>query len=578
MNTPPDNIERPVRHAYVQCLQLLDELGVGALIIDNQRRIAAMNLNAQSLMGVREDEALGKACREVFCGVPCLSSCLFRDAGPDDAAGRAQGFWDEYDEAQLVRRMALPVYDEHGAIAGCLTVLQDQKPIADLIARIHHEERSLKIILDHLDTGIFTVNLDGYITFFNREAEKLSGYNRQEVLGKPCSIVFRDEAAQGLCRLNETITSGLPRSTQRGRLITRDGDLLPIRAHFMGLRNEKRTIVGGLITFQDLTLVRQLHQAISDRYTFKDMIGRSPAMQRVFEMARIVAATEATVLIEAPTGCGKDLLAKAIHWASPRAEKPFVKVNCAAIPENLLESEMFGYVKGAFTGAETNKPGRFREAHGGSLFLDEVGDLSLALQAKLLRVIEDREFYPLGGRQTVKVDVRLIAATNRGLASLVNQRLFREDLYYRLNVFRIELPALKERRVDLPLLIQHIFRRLVAVRDRQPLGIAPETMKVLLNYCYPGNIRELENILEHALIVCRDDYLQPQDLPDYLRRQFGGGRRPAAPVPLPAVPAPGHQRLLLALEQCGGNRTQAARLLGIHRSTLWRQLQRLAPV
>ncbi|MBT8358891.1 MAG: sigma 54-interacting transcriptional regulator, partial [Deltaproteobacteria bacterium] len=284
---------------------------------------------------------------------------------------------------------------------------------------------------------------------------------------------------------------------------------------------------------------------------------------------------DTTLLIEGATGTGKDLLAKVIHNSSKRSYHPFIKVNCAALPDNLLESEMFGYVKGAFTGADRDKPGRFNEADGGTIFLDEIGDLPLTLQAKLLRVLEDKEFYPLGSRHTKKVDVRIISATNRGLDKLVEKRLFREDLFYRLNVFRIELPALKHRWDDLPILIRHILRRLCTARDNRRVEISERAMKVLLNFDYPGNVRELENILEHALIICQNDVIDTQHLPDYLRNIHATHpeNTPIDPVSRNTPKNIELDKILRVLSQCNGNKTKAARILGMNRTTLWRKMK-----
>ena len=465
------NFEHPGNNVSCdQWLHILDELNIGAFMVDVERHVAAMNFCAQALIGQKDAEAIGKDCREVFVGVPCLAQCPFKAPGSVVTDEPFIEIQDEQQATHLVTRMASPVFSPDHKVVGCMTILQDHSPIADLIDRIHYEERSLKIILDNLDIGIFTIDKGGRITFFNTAAEKISGFKRREILGEPCSVIFGGTDAREVCSMQDTIVNGQSRSSREGKMMTRDGVPIPIRANFMSLRNEKGTIVGGLTTFHDLTLVQQLKQAMRDRYTFHDMIGRSPAMQKIFEMINVVAATDATILIEGATGTGKDLLAKVIHSASRRFDKPFVKVNCAAIPDNLLESEMFGYVKGAFTGAERDKTGRFQEADGGTIFLDEIGDLPLALQAKLLRVLEDKEFYRLGSRHTVKVNVRIISASNRNLESLVAKRLFREDLYYRLNVFRIELPELSDRRVDLPILIGHILRRLSAARGTPAAG------------------------------------------------------------------------------------------------------------
>jgi PAS domain S-box-containing protein len=535
-----------------------------------------MNFSAQVLIGLKDTEAIGKDCREVFVGVPCLANCPFKGAGDPTTDEPIIQIQNDDETTRLVTRMATPVFTPDHQIVGCMTILQDHSPIADLVDRIHYEERSLKIILDNLNVGIFTVDRSGHITFFNTAAEKTSGYNRREVLGEPCTVIFEADDAQEVCLLKETIVDGLSRGSRRGKMTTRDGVTIPIRANYMALRNEKGTIVGGLMTFHDLTLVHQLDQAMRDRYTYHDMIGKSPAMQKIFEMINVIAATDATILIEGSTGTGKDLLAKVIHSASRRADKTLVKVNCAAIPDNLLESEMFGYVQGAFTGAERDKPGRFQEADGGSIFLDEIGDLPLPLQAKLLRVLEDKEFYRLGSRHTVKVNVRIIAASNRNLAELVDKQLFREDLYYRLNVFRIELPELKDRRVDLPLLIGHILRRLCAGRDIRSPEISEKVMELLLNYHYPGNVRELENILEHALIICQEDTIQPTHLPEYLQA------RPAARKAMPTATAEQgfapenteRDKLLATLQQYNWHRSQSARALGMDRTTLWRKMKK----
>jgi PAS domain S-box-containing protein len=559
-----------------QWLQILDELNVGAFTVDNQRRVSSMNLNAQALIGMRDTEAIGKDCREVFVGVPCLAHCPFKGSVVSDTEEPVIQLKDEDKHLHLVTRMAVSVYDLNHSVAGCLTILQDHSPIAELIDRIHYEERSLKIILDNLDIGIFTVDRSGHITFFNTAAEKISGFNRRDILGEPCTIIFEADDAQEVCLLRETIVDGMSRGSRRGKMNTRDGVTIPIRANYMALRNEKGTVVGGLTTFHDLTLVHQLDQAMRDRYTYHDMIGKSPVMQKIFEMVNVVAATDATILIEGSTGAGKDLLAKVIHSASRRPDKPFVKVNCAAIPDNLLESEMFGYVKGAFTGAERDKTGRFQEADGGTIFLDEIGDLPLPLQAKLLRVLEDKEFYLLGSRHTVKVDVRIISASNRNLENLVAKRLFREDLYYRLNVFRIELPELRDRRVDLPILIGHILRRLSAANGSRLPEVSEKVMEILLNYNYPGNVRELENILEHALIICQEDTIQLTHLPEYLQAR-PGARQAISLTAAESASAPENgerAELVTALQQFSWHRQKTARALGVDRTTLWRKMKK----
>ncbi|MCU0596666.1 MAG: sigma 54-interacting transcriptional regulator, partial [Desulfobacterota bacterium] len=403
--------------------------------------------------------------------------------------------------------------------------------------------------------------------------EKISGFKREEIIGKPCSLLLGEGASDGTAFLKQAVEDGKARSNKKGLLTTKDRRGIPIRGNYMALRNEGGRVIGGLATIQDLSLLDQLQRAITSRYAFADMIGKDPSIQKVFEIVPVIAESDATLLIEGPTGTGKDLLAKVIHNASRRTHKPMVKVNCAALPDTLLESEMFGYVKGAFTGADRDKPGRFQEAEGGTIFLDEIGDLPLSLQAKLLRVLEDKEFYPLGSRKTTKVDVRIIAATNRVLEGMVEAKRFREDLFYRLNVIRLELPPLKERRADIPLLIEHILRQLSSAKERKASRISEEAMAILLNYDFPGNVRELENVLEHALIICQEEAIEPKHLPLFLRKAMpaAGSRAEAGrPENLPSE----KERLLQALEKHHWHRGEAARALQMDRTTLWRKMKR----
>ncbi|MCG6895201.1 MAG: sigma 54-interacting transcriptional regulator [Desulfobacteraceae bacterium] len=564
------------KRTFIECehwLDVLEELNIGAFIVDFNRKVRAMNYSAQALMGFSESEVVGTDCREVFWGVPCLVECLVRGDDHSDEAEPDVALSDEADNKYLVTRMATPIFDHNHQMIGCLTILQDHSPIADLIQRVQYDERSMKIVLDNLNVGIFTVNRGGLITFFNKAAETILGYRRDQLLGEPCETLFESDAPADLSLLREAMSDGNARSAAVGRMLTIDGITIPVRSKYLALKNEKERIVGGLVTFHDLTLIHRLTQAVRNQYTFHDMIGKSPAMQNLFETVRVVAGTDATVLIEGETGTGKDLLAKVMHSASPRAEKPIVKVNCAAIPANLLESELFGYVRGAFTGADRDKPGHFQLAHEGTIFLDEIGDLPVALQAKLLRVLEDREFFPLGSRTTQHVDVRIISATNRGLKHLVEQGEFREDLYYRLNVMTIAMPPLRDRREDLPLLISHLVRKLSPPRENPPPGISEEVMGVLLNYDYPGNVRELENILGHALILCRDDVVKIEHLPDFLRK-WGTRREPGTADPYHANVSE-RQTILRMLQRCNGNRGQTAKELGIDRTTLWRKMKKL---
>ncbi|SLM28072.1 Sigma-54 dependent transcriptional regulator (PAS domain protein) [Desulfamplus magnetovallimortis] len=584
---------------YHQWLKILDHLNIAVLLIDSQRRVQKVNASAVNLIGLGLHEIENQDCQEIFCGIPCFSVCPFQENGETDIRDMDIEFLDEANEKHRVTRVGAPLLDNDGIVRGCMTILQDHSPYSDLLNRIHYEEQSLKIILDSLNIGIFTVNRSGLMTFFNRAAEKISGFNRMKLLGRKYTTIFGEtgdgEKSENTFRF--ALESGTTATALKGTLSSSEGEKIPVNADYIPLLNDHGKIIGGLAALQDMTLAYQLDQVISDKYSFHHMIGRAPVMQRIFELVRVVARTEATILIEGATGTGKDLLAKIIHSESRRANRPFVKINCAAIPENLLESEFFGYAKGAFTGADRDKPGRFCEAHTGTIFLDEIGDLPLSLQAKLLRVLEDMEFYPLGSRKTKKVDVRIISATNRGLEQLVEKKLFREDLYYRLNVMRIDLPPLVERKADLPLLIRHILRKLSATMDKPHIEICEEAMRVLLNYSYPGNIRELENIIEHALIICQGDVINSLHLPIYLLEQRHGKRHKVCldddeketlngtdgDWEIENTPLEGirknignneKKRILAILEEHDWHRGRTATSLKMDRSTLWRKMKK----
>jgi two-component system response regulator HydG len=551
---------------------IFDYLATGFLYLSRENRILAINRTAESLTGLGRHAALGRLCHEALGESLCkdggLSAEALRQARPLTGNLRVR---DAEGELHHLLKIVAPVHTPDGALVGCMEIFQDITVFQEMMERVGQEGRRLRKILDHLDIGIFACDRGGHISFFNTSAERITGYLRREVLGKPCSDLFPEE----FCRLAPRGGPQADTAAQDREIHLRasDGRQVPVRARTLDLGGQGTAT---LTTFSDLSLVDRYRRELQERYTFQDMVSADPAMHKLFEILPAVAASDATVLIEGPTGTGKDLLAKVIHNASPRAKRPLIKVNCAALPDNLLESELFGYVKGAFTGADRDKPGRFQDAHGGTLFLDEIGDLPLALQAKLLRVLEDHEFYPLGSRRPVKVDVRILSATNRELARQVAEGRFRQDLFYRLNVLRLELPPLRARRGDLPLLIEHVLQRLCADKNRRIEGIAEDALAILLNHDYPGNVRELENILEHALIICPEQTIAARHLP--LALQAGNAPVCAPEAPRPEVPPPPQtdekQRIVEALARHGGNRRQTAHSLGMDRTTLWRKMKR----
>jgi PAS domain S-box-containing protein len=469
------------------------------------------------------------------------------------------------------------------------------------------------IIFDNIPHGIFTVDALGMITSFNQAAEKITGWQRQEVIGMACAKVFQSDHCENSCFLRNSIERGRQHRDEEVLIRRRDGTQLLVSVSTADLVGKDGQVVGGVEMFRDLSMVATLRRQINEIYTSDDIVSKSAAMRGVRELLPLLAKSTSTVLVEGEPGTGKELVARAIHNLGPRRDKPFVAVNCGALPETLAESELFGHMKGAFTDAQKDKPGRFALADGGSLFLDEVGEITQTMQVKLLRVLQERQFTPLGAVAPVPMDVRILAATNRDLTSEVSHGRFRQDLFFRLNVVRVNLPPLRARNDDIPLLVEHFINKFNALQGRRIQGISERAMAILMRYQYPGNVRELENAIEHGFVICGSSTIEVEDLPPYIRGEklppivevdvaasaVGAPftpdstifpilptslTSPAAPsfgVPLPPTePASGLLQdaeattIREALTRQDGNRTKAAAELGISRNTLWRKMKR----
>jgi len=433
------------------------------------------------------------------------------------------------------------------------------------IEKIASDERNLSHILDNLMEGIIAHDRLRRILFFNRAAESITGYSREEVMGKDCHEVFGSPFCGNRCSFCGEVPDSLTHLAYSLNIVTRKGELRRIEMSVTGMTDDQGCFVGVLAAFRDITDLIGLKSRLGELTSFAGIIGRDHKMLQVFEQIRNLATNDYSVHIFGETGTGKELVAAAIHNESMRGGGPFVPVNCGALPEGLLESELFGHVKGAFSGAIRDKKGRFELAHGGTIFLDEVSELPRPMQVKLLRVLQEGTFERVGGEETIAVNVRVISATNRDLKREMEKRNFREDLYYRLNVVPLRLPPLRERKNDIPLLVAHFLDQ-AARRGQSTSGMDREALSLLMDYSWPGNVRELQNAVHFSLVKSRGRMIRPEDLPLELAQHRS------------AISTPGPCRKLdkdsvwAAMKESGGNKSKAAKLLGVGRATLYRFL------
>ncbi|NNK96076.1 MAG: sigma 54-interacting transcriptional regulator [Desulfobacterales bacterium] len=395
-------------------------------------------------------------------------------------------------------------------------MLDDQKRAIGCVQTFRDNTANLqnKLILDSIADGVFTVDRNWQITSFNMAAEIITGWEREDAIGSFCSDVFHSSICGKNCAIAESLYSGRPIANRSITIKDSDGKQKSISISAAPLVDIVGNVIGGVETFRDLSVEEALRKQLMQRYTFDEMISKNEAMQRFFQILPDIAVSDSTVLILGESGTGKGVMAEAIVNASARKDKPFISVNCGAIPETLLESELFGYRSGAFTDARKDRDGRFAAAEGGTIFLDEIGDIPHSLQVKLLRILEERVYEPLGSNESIAVDIRVIAATNRDLQQLVEEGLFRDDLYYRLNVVNIVLPPLRQRKEDIPMLIEHFVDKFRAEKQKDIAGVNDAVLARLMQHSFPGNIRELENIIEYGFILCSGGYIQEGHLPE----------------------------------------------------------------
>lgn len=457
-------------------------------------------------------------------------------------------------------------------------ILPLYKALREKTIELFNERNKLNAIFNSRLEGTFTIDKKCNITTFNRAAEKITGYSVKEAIGQKCWEIFRSEYCRDGCRNEGEQSPALAEHSGRFKelFITRkDGRKIAVRVTTAPLYDADGEHIGAVETFQDITELQNLSSHLEDRFRLSNIIGQSKSMERVYRLIEDVSKSNSTILITGESGTGKELVARAIHLNSHRRSGPFAAINCSAFAETLLESELFGHEKGAFTGATQTKQGRFEMAQGGTLFLDEVGDILPSVQVKLLRVLETRQFERVGGTRSLNMDVRLIAATNKNIAKLVETGEFREDFYYRINVINLHLPPLRERMEDLPLLIQNLIEKFSSKFHKNIHSISPSALKMLKAYDWPGNVRELENVLEHAFVMCHGNMIDTDHLPDRFFETVPllehDTEAATSEDPLKYAEK---VTIIQTLEKYNGHRGKTAEALSIDKTTLWRKMKK----
>ncbi len=431
------------------------------------------------------------------------------------------------------------------------------------------EKKLSQLIFNSISDGVFTVDRNCIIMSFNKSAERITGFKASEAVGKHCFDIFRTDLCHRQCALKDTLKTHNQVQNARVKIITRDGRELPISVTTTMLKDDQDNIVGAVEFFRDLSEVEHLRKTLDQKRAMEDIVSVNPKMHELINLLPDVAESECNVLIEGPSGSGKELFAQVIHSMSPRRYGPYIKINCAALPANLLESELFGYEKGAFTDAKRDKPGQFSLANGGTLLLDEISEMDISLQVKLLRVLNNGEYRPLGSTKTFHTDARIIAATNADMDACIIEGKFRKDLYYRINVVNVAIPPLCDRPEDVPLLVNHFLRAFRRKSRRTIERISPEALAVLRRHPFPGNVRELENAIEHAFVMCHGDEIQVEHLPLHITSS-------SVPGQASALHEKSEKEIIVeTLQRHHGNKSRAATELGMHRSTLWRKIKML---
>ena len=543
---------------FSEIANIVESVEHGIIAVDATQHITFFNRAAEIISGYSRDEAIGRHYHEIFRIEGNLDSCLFTETLLKETP---------------ILDLILSIRKKDGShvpINASASVLYDDNhtPIGAVASIRNHNSDST--ILDSVADGVFTVDENMNIQSFNRAAEEITGIPHTEAVGRKCHEIFHSKLCGNSCPVREAMESGAAVVNREAEIATRHNQKKMISVSAAALLNEEKEVVGGVETIRDLSFNHSHKQSLQKNYAFQNIISRNPAMHRLFGVMEDIATSNATVFLNGASGTGKELFAQAIHNLSPRKKGPLVTVNCGALPETLLEAEIFGARKGAYTGAVENRPGRLEQCQGGTFFLDEIGDLPLSLQVKLLRVLENYEFQPLGAKNPLKADVRFIVATHQNLEEMVEKGTFRRDLYFRINIVTINIPPLRERREDIPLLLDMALQRFNLVYGKRIRQFSPHVLKYFLHHDFPGNVRELLHLVEQAVILCKGEEVGYCHLPENFLRLF----EPDEMLPKRNNKGPQFIKLLEVINRHKGSRIAAAEELGIDRTTLWRWLKK----
>jgi PAS domain S-box-containing protein len=555
----------------------------GVIIIDDDSKIITFNEAARRITGYSDEEVSLKNYHLLFEG------SLSDKAYIERALTEGKSFSNLNIRLTCSNHQTLnvfssitPIRRSSDKIISVVVVIRDANEMVKLseslknkIQEIVNEKNRFENIFHGVSEGIFTIDKEWNIESFNHSAERITGYSKEEVKGRKCWEVFNSNVCRNGCHMETTLKSGKRMENKELTIRNKKGNSIPIRVYSQPFVNARQKTIGGIEMFRDITEIKVLSKHLEQRYSYDNIIGNSKAMRNVYNMLEHVSQTDSTVLITGESGTGKELIARAIHLNSDHRAQPFMAVNCSAFAETLLESELFGHERGAFTGAVRTKPGRFELAQNGTLFLDEIGDISLQVQVKLLRVLETRQYERVGGTKPLSMNARIIVATNKDLAKEISEKRFRDDLFYRINVVNIHLPPLRERIEDLALLSEHFLDTFRKKFKKKITHISPEAFELLNKYYWPGNIRELENVLEHVFVLCNEETIKMDSLPDWLvknvQEKFSQSQDTGSKETIKEAEK---LHIRSVLERCGSDRIMAADILGIDKSTLWRKMKK----